>query len=507
MNSFESYKDQCYNIGSPSPNPIRSSPLTLSGSKKVQAEFSFTSSPENSITKTRPVRSKVKAPPNKSKIPSLLSTSRKRFSESSELVENTPKKPKMEELRAMLEKQNKDQQDFMGKMTSRMDNLYTKLDSIKTDNTNTTTLVQNHMTKVESRIDNLQSSVDDNRIKFEDKLVQLEGQFNKFQENALNQLTTSKEDIRDAVTPIIDEIVPKIKEDIKNDIISPVKATWNAILSEQVKEHEHALIVFGLKIAGNPIEAAGDFLKKDLKVDEETMLRISIKQAYKLGKGDGIKNPPLLIKFGHPSERNTVLSHSKNLAGTKIKVEKHIPKSYQEKHKEFKKMSWKLKTMPEINYMTQIIFDNHVMVLRVRKKDSAGEKFHWVNHASYVPPMDTKETEKSSLKTPVGTKATPPPDKTSMDRANTALFMPMKGMTDVFTSDTFKNKLLEHLNPNHKGLIADVQMTNKPELTIVYCDSWNSANIISESYKSKFKFNGYDTSFEQFAQNNPDSSD
>ena len=84
--------------------------------------------------------------------------------------------------------------------------------------------------------------------------------------------------------------------------------------------------------------------------------------------------------------------------------------------------------------------------------------------------------------------------------------MTIKGMTDVFTPDTFKIKLLELLNPEHKGLIDDVKMTNKPELTIVYCDSWNSAKKISESYKAKFKLNGYDVSFEQFTQNNPDSS-
>ena len=223
-------------------------------------------------------------------------------------------------------------------------------------------------------------------------------------------------------------------------------------------------------------------LKNELKVSPENILKVSIKQAYKLGKGDDNKPPPFLIKFGHPSERNTILTHSKNLAGSK--VEKHIPKNYQEKHKELKNLSWKLKTMPEMVYMTQIIFDSHIMVLRVRRKDTASEKFHWINHTSFEPPMDSKNTEKTAIKTPVGTKATPAPENTAVDKANSAFFMTLKGMTKIHATDAFKNKLVEYLNVDHKDMIFEVKMTRKPDLVIVYCNSWSSAKTIFTGFKN-----------------------
>ena len=43
------------------------------------------------------------------------------------------------------------------------------------------------------------------------------------------------------------------------------------------------------------------------------------------------------MTFSHPGERNMVLSLSKNLRGSKLKLEKHVPKLYQKEHKNFKK--------------------------------------------------------------------------------------------------------------------------------------------------------------------------
>ena len=164
-------------------------------------------------------------------------------------------------------------------------------------------------------------------------------------------------------------------------------------------------------------------------------------------------------------------------------------------------MAWKLKNMPEMDFMTQIIFDNHVMVLRVKRKDSASEKFHWTIHASFEPPMEATNNEKSGLKTPVGSKATPPPDNTAINKANTAFFMTIKGMKETYTVDTFKNKLVDFLEPEFKDKITEVKMTKRTDLIIVYCDSWSTANSISKSHKNKL--DGHDVSFELFAHKNP----
>ena len=71
-----------------------------------------------------------------------------------------------------------------------------------------------------------------------------------------------------------------------------------------------------------------------------------------------------------------------------------------------------------MNFQTQIIFDGPFMRLRYKKKDSGGERFHYVIHSSWKPPLDSTPTEPSTLRTPVGSKATPAPDASMLDKAN-----------------------------------------------------------------------------------------
>ena len=112
-----------------------------------------------------------------------------------------------EELREMFAKQSKD----MATMNSHMDKLYTKLDSITEDNTDSNNVVQTHMTDVQEQIRGLKSSIEDTGITFENRFVQLEGKFNQFQEKALSSIITTKEDITDAVQPMIEERCLKLK--------------------------------------------------------------------------------------------------------------------------------------------------------------------------------------------------------------------------------------------------------------------------------------------------------
>ena len=509
MNSLQSYKDQCYNIGSPSPTPSKP-PLTRLP-KKLESEFDF--SPLKSPPKTTKIRTKT----DRSKIPTV-SSSKKRKPETQGPPNKSPKKSKMCSKEEMLEMFAHQQENNDCKMVdtikvaveaaitglninSRMDGFSTKLDTLTEHNTKSNDAVQTQMTGVQGQMRTLQSSVDDNRIKFESKLVELEGQINLFQENALSSAGVTKDDIKDVVLPMIDdEVVPRIKNEVKREILSPIKATWNAMQAEKVFEHEHSLIIFGLNVTKNPIEAAGDFLKNVLKVSNENLLRISVKQAHKLGRGDSNRPPPLLIKFGHPSERNLVLTHSKNILDKSIKIEKHIPKNYQAQHKVFKELSWKLRSIPDMEYQVQIVFDGHFMVLRYKAPDTT-EKFHWTTHSSWEPPMDSKNEQKTSLRTPTGSKATPAPSISVAAKANTAIFMTVKGMTEQLTVDSFKDKLIDYLNSEHKSLITDVKMTKRRDLFMVYCDCWRSAKDIATSYKSKF--NNCDVSFTLFAQDDP----
>ena len=250
----------------------------------------------------------------------------------------------------------------------------------------------------------------------------------------------------------------------------------------------------------NMIKVAGEFLKSEMKISEEELLKVSIKQAFRLGKNS---SAPLIIKFGNPGERNFILSHSKNIKNSKISVEKDIPKNYQKQHKVFKEEAFKLRNMPGMEYQTQIMFDNHFMRLMVKAKDTVDEKFHYVVHSSWKPPMENISENKSSMRTPTGTKATRVPDPTLVERANASVFLTLKGMTKEHTEDTFKNNLDEYLKDEHKNLVVEVKKANKRnDLLIIYCKDWNASNMIASSYSKKFM--DHEVSFALFSKTNPD---
>ena len=138
-----------------------------------------------------------------------------------------------------------------------------------------------------------------------------------------------------------------------------------------------------------------------------------------------------------------------------------------------------------------------------KTRDSGNEKFHYIVHSSWKPPMENCSEEKSSMKTPVGSKATPALDPTVVNKVNASIFMTIKGMTAQNTEETFKNKLQEYLKEEHKNLVTDVKKAKKrKDLIILYCTDWESSNTIASSYTSKFM--NHEVSFSLFSKTNPD---
>ena len=311
------------------------------------------------------------------------------------------------------------------------------------------------------------------------------------------------EEIKDALVPVIKaEVIDAVKKDLKNEIIPPVKATWDAMQAQKVYEHEHSLLAFGIESNKPPFEAASNLLKEELKISEENLLKISVKKAVRLGKVEGNKVPPLLITFGHPSERNLALSHSKNLKNRKISLKKSVPKNYQDEFKKYEDEAFKLRNMPGLEYQTQIVFDSHIMLLRIKLKDTTDNKYHFTTHRSFEPPMENdSEKQKSNIKIPKGTKATPVPEVEVMAKANSSVFMTVKGMKEDVTEDTFKRELLAYLKAEHRPFVTDFKM-KRNGLAIVFCDSWDSANMIVTSYKEAFM--NHPVTFSLFCPSNPD---
>ena len=90
----------------------------------------------------------------------------------------------------------------------------------------------------------------------------------------------------------------------------------------------------------------------------------------------------------------------------------------------------------------------------------------------------------SSLKTPVGTLATPPPDASALAKANTSLFMTVNGLNTPQTPESFHSLINEYLKNEHRNAVTEVKCTDRSDLFIIYCDNWNNAQAISQ-YKEK----------------------
>ena len=391
----------------------------------------------------------------------------------------------------------------LSKFDRRLDGLASKLDKVIVDSSEASEEVKKEFVGMKEQVSGLQQSLDNQRIKFESKLEELEGNFSKLSESVLSANSTNIQEIKETLIPIVkEEVIATVKKDIKDEILPPVQATWNAIQAQKVFEHEHSLLVFGLESPKVPMEATLDLLKNNLKVTEESMLKISVKKAIKLGNSEGNKIAPLLITFGHPSERNLVMGHSKNLKGTKISLKKSVPPNYREAFKKFEDQSFKLRNMPGLDYQAQIIFDGHIMLLRTKVKDTTDSKYHYTTYWKFEPPMEpVKPDQKSSIKTPVGTKASPIPDDSVMSKVNASVYMSVKGMTDDITEDNFKKELLEYLKDEDRNLVIDFKK-KRVGLGIIFCRNWEAANTIVSKYSDKFM--NKPVSFTLFCANNPE---
>jgi hypothetical protein len=474
MYSLATYKEQCYNPGNPNPAPARP-PLNSFPKSSETEDFDFTTP--------------VKVSPIKLKISDRNVTYRDRkckrkLDNPAPSTSASPlKKAKMltkDDLREMFEQNNKDLMDKIDK----------KLDS----------KIEQGFASLTSSISTLQESMNSNNAKMENRMSVLEDDFTKFQDNVIKNANEAKEELKASIVPIVRDTIPEIRTKVKNDVLDAASGAWKANLADKVREHEHSAIAFGLKVSKNPMDDAHSFLEKDLKMNRDSMSKIYMKHAVRLGRGDGKKPPGLLMTFSHPGERNLVLSCSKNLKGTKIKLEKHVPKLYQKEHKSFKNTEWKLKNMPGMNYQTQIIFDGYKMLLRYKVRDTTDVKYQYVIHSEYYPPMDQAESEIiSSIHIPAGSLPTPVIPTATATKAAASFFV--SGMTTERTEDAFTEVFKAFVNPGDKASIVEIKLV-KPNLAVIFCKSWGDCSRIVDSKKDS-KLNDEKVSFTLFSENPP----
>ena len=469
--SLFSYIKQVYNPGSPNPNPC-SDPLK---------SFSTESSPYNAIVNSE----------NPLKI-TLSAIKRKRASES-DLFFSPPSSPPIKRVRKM----NKEEIDTM-----------------------TESLLQRFISAQDKSSQEIKDSQDNLKHVLQEEMVTVRGKIDtlaKQQEVAADVAKKDKEETDTRLNTMEKQITTLMNQQpsqnaqvdqgslesaVKNYVDHSSDSSWKANLAQEVFNHDHGIVVHGYRFIGSDDNAKKNsvikFLKEELKASKDMLARVKVREVVRLGADDGTgKAPPVLIKFSHPTERNLLLPLSRNLR-KEISIDKNIPKKYQAKHKEFKKLAWKLKTVH--NVKSQVIFDSFNLVLRYKKHDDGVTKYNWIIEKEYHPkPGDVVTTQNRAEARDPNKHDSPAIDTSSTAECNKTIIV-----TKVCDTIDRTNASMEFMTYfatiDHIHLVK-VDFKSKGTVVIT-CRDWAGCKVISDTYE-KVKFLNKDIVFTLFSETDP----
>ena len=109
-----------------------------------------------------------------------------------------------------------------------------------------------------------------------------------------------------------------------------------------------------------------DFFKTKLKINETDLKQISIENAHRVGNTSSRGTRPIVAKFLSVSDKQKVLSHARNLKGTKFSISSQLPpelnerkKSLLPQYKEAKRQNKKVKWIND-----KLMIDNDIITAR-----------------------------------------------------------------------------------------------------------------------------------------------
>ena len=274
-------------------------------------------------------------------------------------------------------------------------------------------------------------------------------------------------------------------------------------MTREVFEAEHGIFIHGVRLIGADDEARKNFiktfLKDDMKATNDIMNKVRIKEVSRLGSDTGAaKPPPILVKFGHPTERNLILPLSSNLKEG-IDVDKNVPKIYQKKHREFKRHAWKIKLL--YNVKSQVVFDGCKMIVRYRKNDEGQTQYNWVIDKEWQPqPSDLEAMLSTSSTRDPNKHDTPVIDMTSSSsECNKTVIA--TGLKDTVTRENLIDQVRNFIEENDHNHIQDIKFKSK-SVALIICKDWSGASHIAKKYNKK-EFLGKSVFLTMFNETDP----
>ena len=466
--SLQSYKSQVYNPGSPNPNPSRSPLKTLR--KKQNSPYISSLNPENPLKIT------------------LSTCKRKRIS--SDILEppdSLAKKPKMdkEEVKELTE-------NLLERFIAAQDK---SSKEVKEAQEIAIKELKNEIGDVKGKIEQLSEQQEKAASEKKRDREETEARF-----KALEEQVTSLQNQKNQ-TQHVEVDHDSIKNAVKKYVDNSSDNSWKANLAQEVFNHDHGLIIHGIRIESNDDaskkDAALKFIKDELKASEDTLNKVKIKEVVRLGSDSGSgKPPPILIKFGHPTERNLLLPLSRNLKRG-IDIDKNIPKSYQTKHKEFKRLAWKMKTVHDVK--TQVIFDSFNLVLRYKKHDDGVTKYNWIIEKEFYPkPGDIVSAEHRATARDPNKLDSPAIDTSSIAECNRTIIV--TGVCETIDKTNVVAQFMNFFQDNHNH-VASVVFKSKGTV-VVTSPSWSSCKLLADTFNG-VKFLNKELVFTLFSESDP----
>ena len=452
QDSLNHYKSQVYNPGSPHPSPV------LEPFKTFPKDQSF------SLTK--------KDPQNPLKI--TFSAKRKRDSSSEIMASNeSPTKSPAKKLKML---STEDTERFFDNLTKKFEERQDKVNAAMIDD----------MGAIKSELASLRTAQEKSNEDSKKEKDNLAEHF-KTIESRLDQLESSK--TSSSPTPPSPNFFNTTSDN-----------AWKANLAKDVFLHDHGLVIHGFKLEGNDDKARTDsikhFFKTEMKADNDLLGKVRIKEVIRLGADNDSKPPPVLVKFGHPTERNSILPLSKNLRRG-LTLDKFVPKMYLQKHKEFKRHAWKLKSM--FNVQSQVVFEAHNLVVRYKKKDDGTNKYNWVIAKEFHPqPEDSLTLSRTEARDP-SKLDTPIIDMSCNSACNRSVIV--TGIPDIINNINAELEFRKYIDSKDENLIETVDFKSKGTL-IIACRDWAACKHISDTYQD-IKMSEKKLTFTLFSENDP----
>ena len=170
---------------------------------------------------------------------------------------------------------------------------------------------------------------------------------------------------------------------------------------------------------------------------------------------------------------------------------------YLQKHKEFKKHAWKLKSL--FNIQAQVVFDAHNLVVRYKKKDDGANKYNWIIAKEFHPkPEDSIILSRAEVRDP-SKLDTPVIDMSSNSACNRSVIV--TGVSETVNNINVEIEFRKLFDSKCNDFIEEVNLKNKGTVIIV-CKEWVGCKHLSDTYQ-KTKMFDKELTFTMFAECDP----